>query len=302
MREEKLMLRRLPSLNALRAVESVARHGSIAAAARELHVTPAAVSQQVHQLEDWLGIELFQRGKQLMLTEATRRALPMLTQGFDALLRAVEVMRVPESGNRLVISVPPVFAQRWLVARLAQFRHDHPEIELQLVPTRRMVDLDAEGIDLAIRFGNGRFPGLHIDHLMPEEVVLVAAPHIAARVLKPQDLCREVLLLDDGRTAPVFQDWHGWLKTHGVTEANAVRSQHLGDTNLVLQAAVSGLGVALAWKTLVMDDLARGSLVNVLAIKLPSVRAYYLVMPEYRQLSPAVATFRHWLLRVAAGD
>ncbi len=303
MSEEKLMSRRLPSLNALRALESVARHGSIGLAARELHVTPAAVSQQVHQLEEWLGTELFRRGRQLTMTDATRHALPLLTQGFDLLLRGVETMRVPVSGSRLVISLPPVFAQRWLVGRLAEFRRNHPEIELQLAPTRRMVDLDAEGIDLAIRFGNGRFPGLKAERLMAEEVLLVAAPEIAARLTVPQDLCREIMLLDDARMwDPVVPDWHDWLKSQGVDVTASGRIQHLGDTNLVLQAAISGLGLALAWKTLVADELVRGTLVNVLGIRLPSARAYYLVMSEYRQPSAAVAVFRDWLMQMAAED
>ncbi len=301
MDQEKLTLRRLPSLNALRAVEAVARHGSIVPAARELHVTPAAVSQQVHQLEDWLGVELFQRGKQLVATDAARRALPLLTQGFDALQQAVDAMRSRDDEPRLVVSMPPVFAHRWLVPRLGQFRGQHPQIELQLLPTRRLVDLDAENIDLAVRFGSGRFPGLHSERLMPETVVLVAAPEVAARIVTPQDLCNEVLLYDESRSwDPVFPDWRDWLAGQGLETGQGVRLQHLGDTNLVIQAALNGLGVALAWNTLVADEVERGALVRLLGLSLPSARAYYLVVPSYRLGVARVEAFRQWLMAQAA--
>ena len=290
------MVRSLPSLNALRAFEAVARLGSIARAADELHVTPAAVSQLVRQLEDYLGVSLMQRGRRLVLSEQARAALPWLSRGFDHMHLAVEHMRPRREDSTLVVTVPPEFAARWLVQRLEDFSRQFPEIELRVQPTRRLVDFTSESVDVAIRFGSGEFPCLFSELLMPESIVLVATPALAATIGAPADLPGCTLLYDDAETwDPLFPDWQQWLAAQGVSAGEMLRIRHLGTVGLVIQAATSGLGVALVWRTLVLDELRRGSLVQLFGLEMPSGRAYHLVVPEPRLAQAKVGAFRRWL-------
>lgn len=291
------MSRRLPSLNALRAFEAAARHQSFAQAAAELHVTPAAVSQLVKQLEDYLGQALFRRGKQLATSDAAREALPLITGAFDQLERAVARLRGSVERGPLVVSMPPTFAARWLVSRLDDFQDKHPEIELRLLATRRLVDFALEDVDLAIRFGRGDYPDLEVERLMPETIVPVAAPALAADIKTPVDLVRKPLINDEWHTSrQVFPDWETWLASLGVVPDTPLRLRHFGDANLVLQAAVAGLGVALSWHSLVADDLARGTLVRVLDLSIASDLGYHMVMPVGRSQTAKVAAFRNWLM------
>lgn len=291
------MARRLPPLNALRAFEAVARHLSMARAAEELHVTPAAVSQQVRLLEDYLGLTLFRRGKALALSDAARTVLPQLSDAFDRLERAAAQLRADSAAGPLVVSTPPAFAARWLVPRLDDFQGRHPDIELRLLATRRLVDFDTEDVDLAIRFGAGDYPRLQVERLMSEAIVAVAAPALAARIAGPADLARCPLLGDDWHIGQqVFPDWETWLASLGVVPEAPLRIQRFGDANLTIQAAVAGLGVALAWRSLVAEDLAQGRLVRLLDLSIASDLAYHLVMPPGRARLAKVAAFRDWLL------
>lgn len=300
-RKEILMSRRLPSLNALRAFEAAARHRSFARAAEELHVTPAAVSQLIKQLEDYLNTSLFRRGnKQLAASEAAQAALPVLSEAFDQLERAVAQLRTSDGRGPLVVSTPPTFAARWLVPRLDDFQSRHPEIELRLSATRRLVDFKLEDVDLAIRFGNGDYPGLQVERLMAEAIVPVAAPALAADIRTAADLARKPLLNDEWHTShQVFPDWETWLASQGVAPEAPLRIRHFSDANLTLQAAVAGLGVALAWHSLVADDLARGSLVRLLDVSIATDSAYHLVMPPKHAGLAKVIAFRDWLLAQA---
>lgn len=289
------MPRQLPPLNAVRAFEAAARHLSFARAAEELHVTPAAISQQVKLLEDHLGVQLFLRGKKLALSEASNAVLPQLTEALDQIERAMLKARPHAPGNTLVISAPPAFAARWLVPRLEDFQTRHPGIELRLQATKRPVNFQVEDVDAAIRFGAGNYPGLITERLMPEEIIPVAAPSLAASIRTPHDLVARPLLEDDWHIDNgVFPDWTTWLATLGVSEAPS-RIRHFGDANLVIQAAVSGLGVALCWHSPVADDIKAGRLVHLLNQAIPSTLGYDLVIPKNRATLANVITFRNWL-------
>ena len=291
------MSRRLPPLTALRAFETAARHRSFARAATELHVTPAAISQQVKQREDYFGLPLFKRGKNLSLTESAMVNLPLLSEAFDLLERASARLRMDRQNAPLVVSTPPTFAARWLVGRLDDFQSRHPEIELRLLATRRLVDFDVEDVDVAVRFGSGPYTDLSAEQLMPEAIIPVAAPGLAASLQTANDLSTCTLLHDDGNEwDPAFPDWDSLLATLDVKVDGALRIRHFGDTNLVIQAATSGLGVALAWRSLVMDDLATGRLVQLFDSALPTQHSYHLVTPPDRLAIPKVAAFRDWLL------
>lgn len=288
---------RLPSLTALRAFEAAGRHLSFVRAAAELHVSPAAISQQIKQLEDYFGVALFRRGKTLALSEPARAALPLVSEGFARLEQAVARMGIGRHDGPLVVSAPPTFAARWLVARLDDLQARHPEIELRLLATRRLVDFAIEDVDVAVRFGAGPYPGLHAERLMPEAIVPVAAPKLAAAIREPADLARCTLLHDDAHEwDPSFPDWETWLAALGVHQPSPPKIRRFGDANLVIQAATAGLGVALAWHSLVADELRAGRLTRVLDRSLTTEHGYHLVMPANRLEIPKVAAFRSWLL------
>lgn len=294
------MSRKLPSLNALRAFEAAARHRSFARAAAELHVTPAAVSQLIKQLEETLNVPLFKRGKTLALSDAARSAMPLFSEAFDRLELAVNRLRGGNSAGPLVISTPPTFAARWLIPRLDDFHAQHPDIELRLLATRRLVDFKVEDVDLALRFGAGPFPGLHAEKLMSETLVPVAAPTLADKIRTPADLLSCTLLHDelhDGH--PAFPSWETWLASLGVDVDRPLRIRHFGDSNLVIQAAVAGLGVGLAWQSLVADELRAGRLVRILDKTIATQNAYHLVVPPNRLHLDKVTAFRDWILAQA---
>ena len=294
------MTQRFPSLNSLRAFEVVARHLSFARAAQELHVTPAAVSQLVKQLEDHLGISLFRRGKVLALSESALTALPLVTDGFDQLTRAVEQLHRDHDSGSLVVSTPPVFAARWLIPRLDDFQAQYPEIELRLLATRRIVDFKLENVDVAVRFGAGNYAGLYSERLMPEAILPVAAPDLAATINKPADLLGCTLLSDDAyEWDPTFPDWETWLASLGVGIDKKLRIRHFGEVNLVIQAAMAGLGVALVWRSLVLDELQGGRLVQLFDTVLPTNQAYHLVTLNHRRELGKVVAFHDWLLAQA---
>ena len=290
------MSRRLPSLNTLRAFEAVARHHSFARAAEELHVTPAAVSQLVKQLEENLGMNLFKRGKVLGLYASAYAALPLITEAFDQLARAVEQLRIDNNSGTLVVSTPPVFAARWLIPRLEDFQTRYPEIELRLLATRRMVDFALEEVDVAVRFGAGPYEGLFSERLMTETILVVASPALAATIQTPADLLQCTLLQHDAyEFDPAFPDWALWLAAQGIPTTVPLRIRHFGDVNLAIQGATAGLGVAMAWHSLVVDELHNGRLLPLLDTSLPTDHAYHLVTLNHRQSLTKVIAFREWL-------
>lgn len=291
------MPRQLPQLNAVKVFEAAARHGSFARAAEELHVTPAAVSQQIKLLEDYLGVALFRRGKKLTLSESAEVMLPLISEALDQIERAVIHVRTPPADGPLILSTPPAFASHWLIPRLDAFHTRHPEIELHLMATRRLVDFVMENVDVAIRFGSGDYPGLQVERLTQESIVAVAAPKIADEIKSPADLLHYNLLQDQWHTREgLFPDWPTWLATLGIAADNNLRIRHYGDASLALQAAVSGLGAALTWKSLAQDELKSGRLVQLLGQAIPTSLGYHLVSPPNRFNLPRVAAFRDWLL------
>ncbi|ARJ64422.1 transcriptional regulator [Magnetospirillum sp. ME-1] len=289
------MRRRLPPLRALHAFEAAARHLSFARAADELGVTPAAISQQIKQLEDILGVSLFHRGARLSLTRAAALAAPEFSDSFDRLASAVGRLAPDGPARPLVVSAPPTFAARWLVPRLVRFQDAHPGIDLHLSATMRLVDLDREGVDVAIRYGPGRYPGLLVERLRLEEVVAVAAPRLAANLTELPDLARATLLVNEFMGWDTdFPTWPGWLAEMGVAPGESLKLRPFGDASLVVEAALAGLGAALVWRTLVGDELASGRLVALFPGR-PLASAYHLVCQPDRAESPAIRAFRDWI-------
>ncbi len=299
------MDQRLPSLNALRAFEAAARHLSLTEAARELHVTPAAVSHQVRALEADLGVSLLRRVKgAFVLTETAQTALPVLRAGFDQIAEAVRRLRADEARHFLTISVGPTFAATWLVRRLGRFKAAFPEIDVRLQTTDQVADFARDGVDIGIRFGAGDYPGLQAVRLFDEEIYPVCSPGLLERgppLDSPADLAGHNLLhvewtwaLTKGKGETL--DWQLWLRAAGAEKVDALRGPRFSHANLALQAAIEGQGLALGSESLARDDLAAGRLVRPFDVVLPMNFAYYLIYPEETAALPKIANFRHWIL------
>lgn len=293
------MSRHLPPLNALRFFEVAARHRSFVRAAEELHVTPAAVSQQIKLLEDHLGVTLFKRGKALVLSESASNVLHLVSDAFNQLERVMLKIRAGSWTGPLIVSTPPAFASRWLIPRMDDFHASYQDIEIHLLASRRPVDFSVEDVDMAIRFGSGAHPGLDVEQLMPEKIVAVAAPEIAAAIQTPADLARANLIEDDWHIMRgAFPEWASLIAASGIDAP--LRIRRFSNAELAIQAAIAGLGVTLAWHSLVTSDLKAGRLALVLNHSIPTDLGYHLVIPKNRSMLAKVAAFRAWLFEQAA--
>ncbi len=286
---------RLPPMNTLRAFEAAARHLSFTQAAEELHVTQAAVSHQIRTLEEALGVRLFRRlNRAIRLTEEGQQFVSEVRKALSHLATAMEKLAAPDAGGPLTVSVLPSFAAKWLVPRLGRFRERHPEIDVRVSPSIQLTDFQRDDVDLGVRYGKGRYEGLHSVRLMTEDIFPVCSPALlsGARALRePADLRHHTLLHDDG-----YVDWAMWLLVAGVEDISPTQGPYFTDSALVIQAAVEGQGVALARGALAAGDLAAGRLIKPFDIAIPTEYAYYVVCPKATAQHPKIAAFRDWLL------
>jgi LysR family glycine cleavage system transcriptional activator len=295
------LMRRLPSLNALRAFEAAARHQSFTRAADELHVTQGAVSHQVKGLEAELGLKLFRRHHQhLTLTESGQACLPFVRDAFDRPAAGFAQLRTRERAGALTDSVSPNFPAKWLVHRLGRFTAQHPEIDLRIGAATRHIDFARDDVDLVVRHGDGRWPGLHVVPLTYEELFPVCSPALAAGrhpLRRPTDLAHHTLLHLDNR-----QDWVKWLQAARVDAIDLTQGPVFDQASLAIDAAVGGQGVALARTALAAADLLAGRLTRPFALGLPVSYAYYIICPAATAERTKIARFRAWLLAEAAAD
>lgn len=293
-------------LKALRAFEASARHASFAAAAAELNVTPAAVGQLVRTLEQWLGAPLFVRAPggrtRLVPTEAALRALPDIRAGFERIELGLERLR-EGAGGVLTVTVSPAFAAKWLLPRIEGFQQAWPELDLRLDTNHKPVDFALQRVDIGVRYGAGKWPGLVAHKLMDEEVYPVCAPALAAagNFPGPAGLVHETLIHDlsmEGHAG--FPSWADWFAAAGVAATPAARGLRINNSAAVLQAAIDGQGIALARSAMAHEDLLAGRLVRLFpALRLPSPLAYYVVYRPDSAALPALAAFRDWLFAQA---
>ncbi len=291
--------RRLPPLNALRAFEAAARHMNFSRAADELSVTPGAVSQQIQNLEEYIGAPLFKRTpKGLLLTDAAQTALPALREAFDRLAEAASLLTAAEEGRRLTVSVAPSFAAKWLVPRIGRFEAAHPEVEVWVNAGLELVDFTSGEIDLAIRYGSGRYPGLEVTRLLGETVSPVTSPALLETnpLNQLSDLANHVLLHDGSPDADEScPDWAMWLAARGVKGVDGARGPRFNQSSLVIEAAANGRGVALAKATLAQDDIDAGRLVMPFQDATVVDFAYYIVHPKAKARLGSVRAFIAWL-------
>lgn len=290
------MATRLPSLSALRAFEAAARLGSAKRAADELSVTPAAISHQLRQLEDELGLALFvRRPRQLVVTPQGRELQRALTGAFGAISAAVARVRTPER-RALTLSATPAVASRWLVPRLPRLREACPDLDLRIHVTHEVVALDGVEADAAIRYGSGRWPGLESHVLFENVFAPVCSPMLDLRT--PRDLPRHTLLHfapPGSRSAPV--DWPRWQKQARIDGLDPAIGPVFSDETHAISAALAGQGVALMSLALVADELRGGALVHPFGPEL-AADAFHLVIPEGRGDDCWLQTLRDWILDV----
>lgn len=291
------MIRRIP-VGALRTFDVAARHLNLSAAAEDLSVTHAAVSRQVKQLEQRLGVKLFERlprGLKLtahgaLLAEGTRQA-------FDRLASALEDVSVPAVRRKLTVSTFSSLAARWLMPRVQSFSALFPEIDLQVMTTARLVDFAREDVDIGIRFGSGQYPGLHVVPMFKPREIVICSPALLKRGPALEtfaDLKHHMLLHDDSH-----RSWTRWLEAAGAKGVNARRGIICGDRNSMLQAALEGQGVGIASEVFAHNDLVAGRLVRVFDVEVAAEFAIYAVCVPRRLKDPVVAGALDWLVREA---
>jgi LysR family glycine cleavage system transcriptional activator len=292
---------RLPSIDSLYVFAVAARHLSFTAAAAELHRTQSAVSHRVKALEAEIGTQLFERGARgLELTAPGRALARQVDQAISDISRTLAELSRATEPRHLRVTLLPSVASRWLMPRLPRFFELHPDIEVQVIADARVLDLRAERIDLAIRFGHGRYRGHVATFLMADRVLPVCAPQLVfgrrAAIATIDALLELPLLHDSGAEGDgSLSDWQSWLDQLDRPDAPHHAGQRFSHAGLAIEAAVLGLGVALARLSLVTDYLANGALICPLTLSTATAFSYHLVaLPQVAGL-PEIVLFSDWL-------
>jgi LysR family glycine cleavage system transcriptional activator len=289
--------RTLPPLVALRSFESAARHLSFKDAAEELNVTPSAVSHQIHNLETFLGVRLFLRmNRSLKLTGAGETYVLKARMAFDQIEQATRDLSSSASVDVLTLTAPPSLTATWLVPRLRTFRERYPDFDIRVKGTMDDIDYAREDVDASVRYGYGDWPGVEIEHLHTERMLVLCSPALAngsPPLRRPSDVLRHTLIHSESR----LTGWNDWLRAagvHGVETPGGFRFTHSAHS---LRAAADGLGVAFENDLMAADYLAEGTLVVPFAeaFEVPRPASYYFVCPAEKLLEPKVQAVRAWL-------
>lgn len=290
----------LPPTATLRAFEVATRHATFTSASEELHVTQSAVSHQLKHLEEIWGLQLFQRGKSLRLTPAGAALAPIVREFFMNLEATLFDLRGQEGRVRLKVSTTYSFALKWLLPRLPGLSLQHPEILITLETTDKAIHFSSGEPDVAIRFGTGNYPGLYSEFMFREQIFPVASPDLLSRIgvpREPAELLRYPLLTRDG--ADLVPKWALWFQQVGVGVSALKESVRFADTNMTIEAALLGQGIALARSGHVETEIGDGSLVRLFDVPFPSPVAYYFVCPKGMEAQSHIVSFRNWLLTEA---
>ena len=303
------MLRHIPGLQSLKAFDASARHLNFTRAAQELNVTPAAVSHQIKELEESLGVTLFQRtSRHMQLTRQGQILKPAVSDALEGLTRALQRIRQSDNPMRVQVTASPSIAAKWLVPRLDRFLDSVPGADVRIDVSSDPLDFDREDIDVAIRFGDGVYPGLNVEKLFHDTLFPVCSPELLKgpkRLREPRDLLQFTLIhMEWEAQGAVWPNWRMWMKAAGVKDFNDTRGLHFSQTSLAIQAAIDGHGVALGDSTLVGDDLAAGRLVKPfeLSLRSPAQFAYHLITRQDTADRPMTKAFRNWILAEAAAS
>jgi LysR family transcriptional regulator, glycine cleavage system transcriptional activator len=302
-------MRLIPGTRALRTLISAGRHLNFTRAADELGLTPAAVSFQIKELEERLGVKLFTRtSRTIRLTPAGALVCEASADALDLMSRAVSRAHKAARGTaQLKVTLDPQFATKWLMRRVEDFRVAHPDIELRFDISYEVRDFEADDIDVAIRFGTGIYPGLVASRLFDNVIVPVCSPRLLAsgRPLKePRDLLHHTLAhIEWSRQGVTWPNWRMWMAAAGVEDYDGSNTIVFGTSSHAVDAAMAGDAVALADFAMVSNDLSEGRLIQpfALSIKVAADYAYFLVYPQESAADPRIMAFREWMLKEAAG-
>ena len=294
-------------LNALRAVEAAARHQSFALAAQELNVPPAAVGQLVRRLENSLGVELFHRAQsgpaRLIASEAASAAIPDLQAGFASLATAMQRLRSAETRQALAVTVPPAFADKWLLPRLGSFARLYPGCELRIDTSTALADFATQPVDVGIRYGAGVWPGLTAVPFARDAFFPVCSPTLLEGVSAPngpRDLVQHPLIHDTSMAATAaFPGWRDWFVAAGLPVERSEAGLRINDSAAAYRMAIAGQGVALGRTTLVENDLVERRLVRPFGPVIECSLAYHVVCRPQDMEDPTIALFRNWLIAEA---
>jgi LysR family glycine cleavage system transcriptional activator len=292
----------IPSISALRTFEAAARHMSFTKAAEELHVTQSAVSRQIAQTEEYLGLLLFQRvRKRLVLTDAGHQYAKAIRTALEQIQGAtVELLAHKGAGGALNIATGAAFATKWLIPRLARFHQVCPDVVINLSTRDIPFDLEREQFDAAFHYGSNDWPDVVSEPLVGWEFAVVCSrEYLGGRgaVRSPSDLRSHILLQHTRRP----QQWHEWFEAAGVSDVDPWLGPRFEHFYMITQAALAHLGVGLLPRLLVEDELASGRLVEPVRCEYRSGDAYCLVYPPSKRNDPRLEQFRRWLLEEAAG-
>src|SRR6267142_3069093 len=278
---------RFPSLETLRVFEVACRHGSYSEAARELHVTHSAVSQRIRQLEDELGLTLFERqGNRMVPTPSGLRLQAGVKSAFSELGAALGSLQTRRTDAEVTVSLLPVMAARWLVPRLSRFKARFPRINLHIKTGQSLANFKSDGVDIAIRFGMGDWKGLRAVKLLNEEFFPVCSPSLNdGRLPKdPASMLLEPLLIDRNLS------WRAWFKSAGLKLDREIAGTSFTDTNALMEAAVAGQGIALGRLSFTRSDILAGKLVRLSEHSLKVSHCHYAVYPTSSESNPTLVT------------
>lgn len=291
-----ISFRSLP-LNALRSFDAAARHLSFTAAAAELGVTPAAISAQIRRLEEWVGAPLFVRGhRSIALSGAGERLAPRLTSVFVDMERLLTETAAIDA-DVLQVSTIQSFAAKWLAPRVGDFVAAYPALKLRVVGEDRQVDLDRDGVDVALRYGDGDYGDMHRELIAPAIAYPVCAPSLAARFPDPASIPPALLIRDESAlVAPGLPTWEAWFGAEGIDRRAEAGGVLFHNAHVAIAAALAGQGFALGLLPLVAADVAAGHLVKPYARELPSPFGFWFVCRRDRLAEPKIAALRGWVM------
>ena len=293
---------RMPPLNSLRAFETAQRHMSFKKAAEELHVTPAALSYQIRQLEEHLEIKLFNRlNRAVELTNAGRLLASGVEESFSVLRRTLTKLSRHKAGNVLVVSAGPAFTSKWFVPRLYRFLARHPNIDLRISSSLVAVDLEMGDVDVALRFGQGEYEGCTSVKLMDECLTPMCAPELINGdhpLRHPADLAGHLLIHDETHVGQFrLPGWKDWLEAIGVSElVNSTGGPKFDIADNAIDAAIAGAGVVLGRTVLANGDIEAGRLVAPFGLRLKAGYAFYAVVAESRSNEENIKRFVDWIM------
>jgi LysR family glycine cleavage system transcriptional activator len=286
----------LPPLETLRVFEVACRHGSYSEAARKLHVTHSAISQRIRQLEEELSVTLFERqGNRMVPTSSGLRLQAGVKGAFSELSAALGSIETRRTNAELTVSLLPVMAARWLVPRLSRFKARFSHINLHVKTGQSLANFKSDGVDIAIRFGTGDWKGLRAIKLLDEEFFPVCSPSLNdGRLPKdPASMLSQPLLIDRNLS------WHAWFKSAGLKLNRDIVGTSFTDANSLMEAAVTGQGIALGRMSVTRSDILAGKLVRLSEHSLRVSYCHYAVYPISSESNPALVAFRDWLIEEA---